>query len=142
MDSDTGRVTVERHVMVADPGRVLNPLIVEGQLHGGIAQALLERVVFDPDSGQLLSGSFMDFALPRADDLRGFTTVCNPVPGADNPLGVKGRGSARGRPPARRPPWSTPCSTRWAGSASAPSTCRSRPNGCGQPWRRADEASR
>jgi aerobic carbon-monoxide dehydrogenase large subunit len=106
VDPDTGKVTVERYVMVADPGRVLNPLIVEGQLHGGIAQgigqALLERVVLDPDSGQLLSGSFMDFALPRADDLPGFTTVCNPFPGADNPLGVKGigEGPTTGSPPA------------------------------------------
>ena len=114
VDPETGKVTIERYVMVADPGRVLNPLIVEGQLHGGIAQgigqALLERVVFDRGSGQLLSGSFMDFALPRADDLPGFVTVCNPVPGADNPLGS--RGSAKDRPPARRPPWSTRCSTR------------------------------
>jgi carbon-monoxide dehydrogenase large subunit len=106
VDPDTGKVTIERYVVVADPGRVLNPLIVEGQLHGGIAQgigqALLERVVFDPRSGQLLSGSFMDFALPRADDLPTFTTVCNPVPGADNPLGVKGigEGPTTGSPPA------------------------------------------
>jgi aerobic carbon-monoxide dehydrogenase large subunit len=93
-------------VMVADPGRLLNPLIVEGQLHGGIAQgigqALLERVVFDPATGQLLSGSFMDFALPRADDLPTFATVCNPVAGEDNPLGVKGigEGPTTGSPPA------------------------------------------
>ncbi|HEX6114328.1 MAG TPA: xanthine dehydrogenase family protein molybdopterin-binding subunit [Geminicoccaceae bacterium] len=106
VDPETGKLTIERYVMVADPGRVLNPLIVEGQLHGGIAQgvgqALLERVVFDPESGQLLSGSFMDFALPRADDLPRFTTVCNPVAGADNPLGVKGigEGPTTGSPPA------------------------------------------
>jgi aerobic carbon-monoxide dehydrogenase large subunit len=71
-------------------------------LDPGIGQALLERVVFDPDSGQLLSGSFMDFALPRADDLPGFATLCNPVPGTDNPLGVKGigEGPTTGSPPA------------------------------------------
>jgi carbon-monoxide dehydrogenase large subunit len=106
VDPETGKVTIERYVMVADPGRLLNPLIVEGQLHGGIAQgigqALLERVVFDPATGQLLSGSFMDFALPRADDLPTFATVCNPVAGDDNPLGVKGigEGPTTGSPPA------------------------------------------
>ena len=106
VDPETGKVTIERYVMVADPGRLLNPLIVDGQLHGGIAQgvgqALLERVAYDPASGRLLSGSFMDFALPRADDLPLFTTVCNPVPGEDNPLGVKGigEGPTTGSPPA------------------------------------------
>jgi xanthine dehydrogenase molybdopterin-binding subunit B len=106
VDPETGKVIIERYVMVADPGRLLNPLIVEGQLHGGIAQgvghALLERVVFDSTSGQLLSGSFMDFALPRADDLPTFTTICNPVAGDDNPLGVKGigEGPTTGSPPA------------------------------------------
>ncbi len=106
VDPATGKVTLLRHVMVADPGRVLNPLIVEGQLHGGIAQgvgqALLERVVYDPASGQLLSGSFLDFTLPRADDLPMLTTRFNPVVAADNPLGVKGigEGPTTGSPPA------------------------------------------
>ncbi len=92
--------------MVADPGRVINPLIVDGQLHGGIAQgigqALLERVADEPASGQLLSGSFMDFALPRADDLPLMTTLLNPVASADDPLGVKGigEGPTTGAPPA------------------------------------------
>jgi carbon-monoxide dehydrogenase large subunit len=105
VDPATGRVRVLRHVIVADPGRVLNPLIVKGQLHGGIAQgigqALLERVVWDA-SGQLLSGSFMDFALPRADDLPSFTTAFNALPADDNPLGVKGigEGPTTGSPPA------------------------------------------
>ncbi len=106
VDPATGKVTLIRHVMVADPGRVLNPLIVEGQLHGGIAQgvgqALLERVVYDPASGQLLSGSFMDFALPRADDLPMLTTRFNALVADDNPLGVKGAGEGptTGSPPA------------------------------------------
>ena len=106
VDPATGRVTILRHVMVADPGRVLNPLIVTGQLHGGIAQgigqALLERVAYDPASGQLLSGSFMDFALPRADDLPPIATAFNPVLAEDNPLGVKGigEGPTTGSPPA------------------------------------------
>jgi carbon-monoxide dehydrogenase large subunit len=106
VDPLTGKVEILRYVMVADPGRVLNPLIVTGQLHGGIAQgigqALLERVAYDPASGQLLSGSFMDFALPRADDLPPFTTAFNPVAAEDNPLGVKGigEGPTTGSPPA------------------------------------------
>ena len=106
VDPATGRITILRHVMVADPGRVLNPLIATGQLHGGIAQgigqALLERVVWDPSSGQLLSGSLMDFALPRADDLPSFDTAFNIVPADDNPLGVKGigEGPTTGSPPA------------------------------------------
>jgi carbon-monoxide dehydrogenase large subunit len=106
VDPATGRITILRHVMVADPGRVLNPLIVNGQLHGGIAQgigqALLERVVWDSSNGQLLSGSLMDFALPRADDLPSFTTTFNVVPADDNPLGVKGigEGPTTGSPPA------------------------------------------
>jgi carbon-monoxide dehydrogenase large subunit len=106
VDPETGGVAIERYVMVADPGRVLNPLIVTGQLHGGIAQgigqALLERVVYDPASGQLVSGSFMDFTLPRADDVPPIATAFNPVPAADNPLGVKGigEGPTTGSPPA------------------------------------------
>jgi carbon-monoxide dehydrogenase large subunit len=106
VDPETGRVRIERYVMIADPGRLLNPLIVNGQLHGGIAQgigqALLEQVAYDPASGQLLSGSFMDFALPRADDLPLFTTAFNPIAGEDNPLGVKGigEGPTTGSPPA------------------------------------------
>jgi carbon-monoxide dehydrogenase large subunit len=106
VDPATGKVTLTRHVMVADPGQMLNPLIVAGQLHGGIAQgvgqALLERVVYDPASGQLLSGSLMDFALPRADDLPALATAFNVVPAEDNPLGVKGigEGPTTGSPPA------------------------------------------
>ena len=106
IDPETGKVAIERHVMVADPGTVLNPLIVEGQLHGGIAQgigqALLEHVAWDPRTGQPLSGSFMDFALPRAGDLPMFTTACNPIAAEDNPLGVKGIGESptTGSPPA------------------------------------------
>jgi hypothetical protein len=68
----------------------------------GIGQALLEHVAYDPASGQLLNGSFMDFAMPRADDLPTFTTACNPVIGDDNPLGVKSirEGLTTGSPPA------------------------------------------
>jgi carbon-monoxide dehydrogenase large subunit len=95
-DPVRARVAVARHVIVADVGRVVNPLIVHGQMHGGAAQGLgqaaLEQVVYDPESGQLLSGSFMDYALPRADNLPAFDVALNEIPEVDNPLGVKGAG--------------------------------------------------
>jgi len=96
VDPETGAITLDRYVIVSDPGRVINPMLAAGQLHGGLAQgigqAALERVAYDPASGQLLSGSFMDFALPRADDMPDVTVAFNPVEGDDNPLGVKGIG--------------------------------------------------
>ena len=96
IDPETGTLDVVRYSVVEDVGTVLNPLLVEGQTHGGLAQALgqafLENVVFDPESGQLLSGSFMDYAMPRADDLCAFAREDEPVPTATNPLGVKGGG--------------------------------------------------
>ncbi len=96
VDPDTGRVTLDRYVVVSDPGRVINPLLAMGQLHGGIAmgvgQALMEATVYEAESGQLLSGSFMDYCMLRADDLPKITALFNPVEGDDNPLGVKGIG--------------------------------------------------
>jgi carbon-monoxide dehydrogenase large subunit len=96
LDPDTGAVRLLQHVMVCDVGVAINPLIVDGQLHGGaaqgIGQALLEHVVYDPESGQTLSGSLMDYCLPRADDLPCFTTELVEIAEADNPLGVKGVG--------------------------------------------------
>ncbi len=81
---------------VHDVGVEINPLLVEGQVHGGIAQAagqaLMENIVYDPDSGQLLSGSFMDYSMPRADDLPNYDVASHPVPTSTNPLGVKGAG--------------------------------------------------
>ena len=77
---------------------MLNPLIATGQIHGGatqgIGQALLERIVYDAESGQTLSGSFMDYCVPRADDLPDFTVEFNEVLEVDNPLGVKGAGES------------------------------------------------
>ena len=94
VDPETGRVRLDRYVVVSDPGTVINPLLAAGQLHGGIAmgvgQALMENTVYESGTGQLLSGSFMDFCLPRADDMPPVETAFNPVPGDDNPLGVKG----------------------------------------------------
>jgi carbon-monoxide dehydrogenase large subunit len=89
-----------------DVGHALNPLIVRGQVHGGVAQgigqAVLERTSYDAESGQLLSGSFMDYALPRADDLPDIEVDFIEIPCGTNPLGVKGAGEAGavGSPPA------------------------------------------
>ncbi|WP_198375369.1 xanthine dehydrogenase family protein molybdopterin-binding subunit [Neoroseomonas rubea] len=106
VDPETGTVAIPRYIVVDDVGHALNPLIVRGQVHGGvtqgIGQALMERTVFDPESGQMLSGSFMDYALPRADDLPDIDVDLIEVPCETNPLGVKGAGEAGavGSPPA------------------------------------------
>jgi aerobic carbon-monoxide dehydrogenase large subunit len=98
VDLDTGEVTIERYTIVDDVGRLLNPMIVEGQVHGGLAQglgqALLERCAYDPDSGQFLSGTLMDYALPRAAHFPSIDLSFNEVPCTTNPLGVKGVGEA------------------------------------------------
>ena len=97
VDPETGMVTVERYSFVNDFGVVVNPMLVEGQAHGGIAQgigqALLEEAAFDA-AGQLLSGSYMDYALPRADHVPNFVSASHPVPATTNPLGAKGCGEA------------------------------------------------
>ncbi len=106
VDPETGRIAVERYTVVDDFGRVLNPLVLAGQIHGGIAQglgqAMTENTVYDPDTGQMLSGSFMDYGLPRADDLPFFSVGTQNVPCTTNPLGIKGAGEAGaiGAPPA------------------------------------------
>jgi carbon-monoxide dehydrogenase large subunit len=106
VDPETGVARVVRYSVTDDVGKAVNPLIVRGQVHGGVAQgfgqAMLERTAFDKDSGQLLTGSFMDYALPRADDLPDIQVDLIEVPCASNPLGVKGAGEAGavGSPPA------------------------------------------
>lgn len=106
VDPDTGAIDIVRYLVCDDVGKAVNPLIVRGQVHGGVAQgigqATLERTAYDPASGQLLSGSFMDYALPRADDLPDIEVEFVEVPCATNPLGVKGAGEAGavGSPPA------------------------------------------
>ena len=106
VDPETGVVTILRYVVMDDVGKAVNPLIVRGQVHGGVAQgvgqALLERTAYDSDSGQLVSGSFMDYALPRADDLPDIEVDFIEIPCGTNPLGVKGAGEAGavGSPPA------------------------------------------
>ncbi len=105
IDPDSGVVTVDRYTVVDDFGAVINPLLLEGQVHGGvvqgIGQALYEHTVYD-DNGQLLTGSFLDYTMPRADNLPFFSFATHNVPCKANPLGVKGAGEAGavGAPPA------------------------------------------
>jgi aerobic carbon-monoxide dehydrogenase large subunit len=106
VDPETGMIAIPRYIVVDDVGHALNPLIVRGQVHGGVAQgigqAFLERTAYDPESGQLLSASFMDYALPRAEDLPDIEVDLIEVVCETNPLGVKGAGEAGavGSPPA------------------------------------------
>jgi aerobic carbon-monoxide dehydrogenase large subunit len=97
VDRDTGVVDVVRVTAADDFGRIINPMIVDGQVHGGLAQgigqALLEHAIYDKD-GQLISGSFMDYTMPRADDLPSFQVATNVTLCTHNPLGVKGCGEA------------------------------------------------
>ncbi|MGH7089725.1 MAG: xanthine dehydrogenase family protein molybdopterin-binding subunit, partial [Stellaceae bacterium] len=99
IDPETGAVQVLSYAVVDDVGTVINPKTLKGQIHGGVAQgagqALMEQVVYDQQSGQLLSASFMDYAMPRAADMPpAFEVESNPVPTKLNPLGAKGAGEA------------------------------------------------
>jgi carbon-monoxide dehydrogenase large subunit len=98
IDPETGTVSIPAFTACDDFGNIINPMIVEGQVHGGVAQgigqALLEQCVYDADSGQLLTGSLMDYALPRADDLPTFKVSHTVTPCTHNPLGAKGCGEA------------------------------------------------
>ena len=96
IDPDTGAVALDRYAVVDDIGTVINPLLAQGQIQGGVAQgvgqALIEDIVYDRDSGQLLTGSLLDYGIPRADMLPAMHAEFSPVPSATNPLGVKGVG--------------------------------------------------
>jgi aerobic carbon-monoxide dehydrogenase large subunit len=98
IDRETGAVEIVRYSVVDDVGTVLNPLLLHGQITGGIAQGvgqiLRENIRFDPSTGELLTGSFMDYAMPRASDFPAIAIKSNPVPTKTNPLGVKGAGEA------------------------------------------------
>ena len=98
IDPETGETRIDRYTVCDDFGVVVNPMIVHGQVHGGLAQgigqALLENTVYDADSGQLLSGSFLDYAMPRADDLPAFEVSELDAVSISNPLGAKGAGEA------------------------------------------------
>ena len=106
VDIDTGKVDLVSHTVVDDLGRVLNPMMAAGQIQGGLVQglgqALCELTAYDPDSGQLLTGSFMDYCLPRAGDVPDLDVRFVEIPCTTNPLGVKGAGEAgtTGAPPA------------------------------------------
>ena len=97
VDPETGTVDVVKYIAVNDFGNIINPMLADGQIHGGvvqgIGQTLLERTVYD-EQGQLLSGSFMDYAMPRALHVPDFEVFSHPVPAKTNPLGVKGCGEA------------------------------------------------
>jgi aerobic carbon-monoxide dehydrogenase large subunit len=105
IDPETGVVTLERYAAVDDVGKIMNALLCEGQIHGGVAQgvgqALMESIVFDTD-GQLVTGSFQDYAMPRATDFPDLVSELTEVPATTNPLGIKGAGEAgaTGAPPA------------------------------------------
>ena len=106
VDKDTGQIEIKKYTVVDDFGQIINPNMLAGQVHGGIAQglgqAILENTVYDNDNGQLLSGSFMDYAIPRAEDLINIDIRWNMVPCETNLLEIKGAGEAGaiGAPPA------------------------------------------
>jgi carbon-monoxide dehydrogenase large subunit len=96
IDPQTGAIEITHYCATDDVGRAINPMILHGQTHGGIAQgvgqALWEQCVVDPASGQVMTGSFMDYAMPRADTLPSFTTDLMEIPSPSNPLGVRAGG--------------------------------------------------
>ncbi|MGB6567861.1 MAG: molybdopterin cofactor-binding domain-containing protein, partial [Xanthobacteraceae bacterium] len=96
VDPGTGKVALINYVAVDDVGRAVNPMIIHGQVHGGIAQgvgqALLEHAYYDPENGQMLAGSFMDYAMPRASDLVSYITEISEVPSSTHPLGIRPAG--------------------------------------------------
>lgn len=97
VDKETGKVDLKRFVAIDDVGNVINPMIVDGQIHGGLAQgigqALFEGVQYD-ESGQIINASYMDYCMPRADDFPSFEVDRQVTPCPHNPLGVKGAGEA------------------------------------------------
>jgi hypothetical protein len=97
IDPETGEVAILAYTAVDDCGNVLSHMIVQGQIHGALArlgQALLEHAIYDAEGGQLITGSFMDYAMPRATDMPALRDALHPVPATTNPLGVKGVGEA------------------------------------------------
>ena len=98
IDEETGRIQIVNYKVVDDVGTVMNKMLLDGQIRGGIAQGagqiLMEDLRYDPESGQLMNASFMDYAMPHAADMCAVEVQCNPVPTKTNPLGVKGAGEA------------------------------------------------
>ena len=137
VEPETGVITIRRWVCVEDTGAIINPLIVEGQVHGAIAQgiggALAEHLIYD-ETGQLLTGTFMEYAMPTASVIPSFETEHIEEP-AGQPGGRPRRGRGR-HARARRRSWPTPWPTRWRRSASSRIRCRCRRRGCGPRARR------
>jgi carbon-monoxide dehydrogenase large subunit len=133
IDRETGHTQVVRYTVVDDFGNLMNPMLAEGQVHGGVAQgigqAITERVVYDAD-GQLLTATFMDYAMPRAEDTPFVAFHTEPVPSIMNPLGMKGCGEAGTVGALAR--WRTLCRTRSGRWGSGRSTCPSRRRGSGR----------
>jgi len=128
VDPESGAVRLLRYVVAHDCGTVINPMIVEGQVHGGVAQgvggALFEEMAYDED-GQLLSGTLMDYVVPRADDLPWIDCVHLEYPSPRNPLGAKGLGEGGAiSPPAPSPTRSTTRWPRWACASPRRRRCR------------------
>ena len=98
IDPDTGTTDIVKFICIDDVGTVINPLLLKAQMHGGIlqgvGQALMEDIVFDPDSGQLITGSFMDYCMPRAGDICNMEIISAPIPTASNLIGAKGGGES------------------------------------------------
>jgi carbon-monoxide dehydrogenase large subunit len=96
LDPETGAIEIVRYAAVDDVGRAVNPLIIDGQTHGGIAQgigqALFEHCAYDPEGGQMVAASFQDYAIPRASQLPSYTTKISEVPASSHPLGIRGGG--------------------------------------------------
>ena len=105
VDPHTGSIHIDRFAAVDDLGLIINPMICEGQIHGGIAQglgqALCEATVYEPETGQLISGSFLDYAMPTAEQIPEVISELIEVPARTNPLGIKGIGESGtiGAPP-------------------------------------------
>jgi len=122
IDAETGELEILNYVVVDDVGTVVNPIGLKGQIHGGVAQglgqAVMEQVVYDRESGQMLTGSFMDYAMPRAADLGPIKVESNPCPTKLNPLGAKGAGEAGTVGPFRR--GGTRGWTRWRRPGARP----------------------
>ena len=98
IDPETGKIWVVKYTVIDDVGTVINPLLLDGQIHGGVAQGLgqilFEDILYDNNTGQLLTGSFMDYVMPRSDDIPEIVVEVSPAPTDTNPLGIKGAGEA------------------------------------------------
>jgi Molybdopterin-binding domain of aldehyde dehydrogenase len=135
IDLETGMVEIVGYTSIDDCGRAVNLMLIHGQSHGGVAQgigqALSEEHPYDRDTAQLLSGSLMDYAVPRADTLPLFRTEISEVPSTTNPLGMRGGSGAASHRGWRQ--WLMRSSMRWPNSASSTLNCRRHRSAFGPP---------